>query len=507
MKRHEALKDTGICMTEKLTDLLNGYPIVNLLGTFERDIESIAYDSRKVEAGGLFVALAGTREDGARYIPEALRRKAAAFITQSSPQQLLEFGVGVNGVTQIHVKDARDALSWISTRYYHQPSQDLNLVGITGTNGKTTLTFLLESVFQQAGKSCGVIGSINYRFADTVCPANVTTPESLDLNRILADMVAAKIENCFLEVSSHSLAQKRVHGLHFDMAVFTNLTRDHLDYHSDLHNYRETKMSLFRTERVGKQVINLDDPLGPKIVAETSRPTLTVGIDSKADIRAESIDLSAQGVRFRLTGPYGSREIRSPLLGRHNILNLLSAAAVGLFQGLSMDRVCSGLENLTEVPGRLEKIENTRGITVAVDFAHTDDALYNALLAVRGFTRGRVLVVFGCGGDRDRTKRGPMGKIAVDNSELAIVTSDNPRTEDPLNIIEDIRLGLPEKAEEGRDFLVIPDRRQAIEKALELAREGDTVLIAGKGAEDYQIIGTEKIHFDDREVVRSLLNG
>ncbi len=334
------LKDTGAGMTEKLTDLMSGYPIVNLLGTLDRDIESIAYDSRKVEEGGLFVALAGTREDGARYIPEALRRKASAFITQATPQQMLEFGVGVNGVTQIHVEDARHALAWVSARYYHQPSHALNLVGITGTNGKTTLTFLLEAIFNQAGRSCGVIGSINYRFADTVCPAEVTTPESLDLNRILADMVSCGIQNCFLEVSSHSLAQKRVHGLHFDMAVFTNLTRDHLDYHSDLHTYREAKMTLFREERVEKQVINLDDPIGSRIVAETARPTLTVGIESRADVRAESISLTDQGVRFTLNSPYGKRDIQSPLLGKHNVLNLLSAAAVGLFQGIPLDVVC-----------------------------------------------------------------------------------------------------------------------------------------------------------------------
>lgn len=493
-------------MTSQLSDMMNGYPLVNLLGSLDREITSIAYDSRKVEAGGLFVAIAGTKEDGARYIPEAIRRKAAAFITQSSPQELIEIGIGVNGITQIHVEDARHALAWLSARYFKQPSRSINLIGITGTNGKTTLTYLLESLFSGAERDCGVIGSINYRYRNTVYPANVTTPESLDLNRMLAEMVQCGVQDCFLEVSSHSLAQKRVHGLHFDIAVFTNLTRDHLDYHSDLHTYRQTKMRLFRDERVEKQVINLDDPMGAKILSETSRPTLTTGIESKADIRAESIALSDQGVRFSLKSPYGSRDIASSLLGKHNILNLLSSAAVGLFQGLSLDTVCSGLESLSVVPGRLEKIKNNRGFTVVVDFAHTDDALYNALTAVQEFTRGRVLVVFGCGGDRDRTKRGPMGKIGVDCSELAIITSDNPRTENPRQIIEDISMGLPEKAVEGKDYLIIPDRRQAIEKSLQLAEPGDTVIIAGKGAEDYQIIGTEKFHFDDREIVRALLD-
>ncbi len=501
-----SIEELGEGMTSQLSDMMKGYPIINLLGTLDREINSISYDSRKVEEGGLFVAIAGTKEDGARYIPEAIRRNAAAFITQSSPQELLELGIGINGITQIHVEDTRHALAWLSGRFYKQPSRSLNLIGITGTNGKTTLTYLLESLFGFAGRDCGVIGSINYRYGDTRYPANVTTPESLDLNRMLAEMVESGVQDCFLEVSSHSLAQKRVNGLHFDVAVFTNLTRDHLDYHSDLHTYRQTKMSLFRDERVEKQVINLDDPMGAKIIEETSRPTLTTGIESKSDIRAESIELSDHGVRFKIKSPYGSRDIRSSLLGKHNILNLLSSAAVGLFQGLSLDEVCSGMESLSVVPGRLEKIKNKRGFTVVVDFAHTDDALYNALRAVQEFTRGRVVVVFGCGGDRDRTKRGPMGKVAVDNSELAIITSDNPRTENPRRIIEDIVLGLPEKAVEEKDYLIIPDRRQAIEKSLQLAKPGDTVILAGKGAEDYQIIGTEKIHFDDREIVRAILD-
>lgn len=498
-------KEENKTMASQLSDMISDYPVINLQGTLDRAITSIACDSRKVESGGLFVAIAGTREDGARYIPEALRRKAAAFITQSSAQELREIGIEAGNVTQIQVEDARQALAWVSGHYYDHPSRKLNLVGVTGTNGKTTLTFLLEALFASAGRQCGVIGSINYRYRDTLYPAQVTTPESLDLNRMLAEMVQHKVDDCFLEVSSHSLAQKRVNGLHFDIAVFTNLTRDHLDYHLDLHTYREAKMSLFRKERVDKQVINLDDPMGAKILEETSRPTLTTGIDAKADIRAESIKLSDQGVRFTLKSPYGCREIASPLLGKHNVLNLLSSAAVGLFQGLSLDAVCSGLESLSVVPGRLEKIENKQGFTVAVDFAHTDDALYNALMAVREFTTKRVLVVFGCGGDRDRTKRGPMGKIGYDGSELAIITSDNPRTESPSQIIEDICRGLPKKAQEGKDFLIIPDRRQAIEKALQLAEPGDTVLIAGKGAEDYQIVGTEKFHFDDREIVRAIL--
>ena len=492
-------------MSHRLADLMSGYHLVNLLGTLDREITSIACDSRRVERGGLFVAIPGTRQDGARYIPDAVRRGASAFITQAPPEDLLDLGVGINGCTQVHVEDARHALAWVSAQFYHHPSRALCVVGITGTNGKTTLTYLLESVFGQAGNSCGVIGSINYRYAGRSFPAPITTPESLDINRMMAAMRDAGVTHCFLEVSSHSLVQKRVRELNFAVAVFTNLTRDHLDYHGDLTHYREAKKKLFHECPVGQQVINLDDPVGRELVAETDRTTLTTGIEHRADVRAEGLELSDQGVRFTLKTPFGSHPIRSSLLGRHNVYNLLSAAGVGLIRGLPLETVAAGLEALRGVPGRFEKVDAGQAFTVIVDYAHTDDALFNALQAAKGFVRGRILTVFGCGGDRDPTKRGAMGRIAVEESDLTLITSDNPRTEDPLKIIEDIRAGLPSRSRESEDYLVIPDRREAIFRAIGLAQPGDLVLIAGKGHEDYQILGTETIHFDDRETAREAL--
>ncbi|MFQ5481472.1 MAG: UDP-N-acetylmuramoyl-L-alanyl-D-glutamate--2,6-diaminopimelate ligase [Nitrospinaceae bacterium] len=492
-------------MGRKLAALMNGHRMVNLIGTLDRDIPSIAYDSRQVQPGGLFVAIPGTREDGVRYIADAARRGAHAVITQATPEQLMEMETGISSLTQIHVENSRHALAWVSDRFFDHPSRCLNLVGVTGTNGKTTLTYLLESIYTLAGRTCGILGSIHYRYPGNQVSAPMTTPESLDLNRMLRDMVTAGVSDCFLEISSHALAQQRVSELTVAVAAFTNLSRDHLDFHGTEEDYKAAKKVLFRDCRVKQQVINLDDPMGKEILAETQRPTLTTGIESPADVRADDLRLSATGVRFTMHTPQGRREIRSALLGQHNVRNLLSAAAVGLIQDLPLDTVAAGLEALQQVPGRFEEVRAGQDLTVVVDYAHTDDALKNALAAAKSFATGRVLTVFGCGGDRDRSKRGPMGRIALAGSDFTVITSDNPRTEDPQEILDDILAGLPADAREGTDFLVIPDRRQAIECAIQRARPHDLVLIAGKGHEDYQILGKKKIHFDDREVAREAL--
>jgi UDP-N-acetylmuramoyl-L-alanyl-D-glutamate--2,6-diaminopimelate ligase len=490
----------------KLSQLIQGFPVLNVLGTFEKEISSITFDSRKTTPGSLFVAIHGLKQDGSRFIQEALQRGAAGFITELPISQLNELGLASNGSTAICVEDSRQALAWVSALHYGQPSRNMGVVGITGTNGKTTLTYILEALYQTRGLKTGVIGTINYRYGDFQAPASVTTPESLDINQMLADMVGKGVKDCFLEVSSHSIALKRVHGMHFSIGIFTNLSRDHLDFHVNMEHYKNAKKGLFKDNPMEKQVINIDDPVGQEIVAETNRPTLTTGIDHPADIHAEHCVLSESGSQFVLKTPSGSRQMRTPLLGKHNIYNLLSGAAVAYFQGFSLDDIEQGLQAANRIPGRFERIDYGQDFSVVVDYAHTHEALGNALTAAMTLTSQNIIVVFGCGGDRDRGKRKEMARVALEMSDFTIITSDNPRTEDPKRIIDDILAGVPSSARENQDYMVAIDRRQAIEYAVENARTGDLVLIAGKGHEDYQILGSEKIHFDDREIAANAIN-
>lgn len=490
----------------RLSQLMQGFPVLNVLGTLEKEISSIVFDSRKATPGSLFVAIAGLQQDGNRFIQEALQRGAVAFITELHVEQLYELGLASHDSTAICVEDSRQALAWVSARHYGQPSRNMGIVGITGTNGKTTLTYILESLYQNRGLKTGVIGTINYRYGDFQAPASVTTPESLDINRMLADMVGKGVKDCFLEVSSHSLALKRVHGIHFSTGVFTNLSRDHLDYHVTMEDYKNAKKEFFQNHSMEKQVINIDDPVGKEIVSETNRPTLTTGIDQLADIRAEQFTLSESGSRFILKTPSGSRQMNTSLLGKHNIYNLLSGAATAYLQGFSLDEIEQGLQAANYIPGRFERIDCGQDFSVVVDYAHTHEALENALTAARTLTSQNIIVVFGCGGDRDRGKRKEMARVALEMGDFTIITSDNPRTEDPKRIIDDILAGVPAAAKENQDYRVVMDRKQAIEHAINSARRGDIVLIAGKGHEDYQILGSEKIYFDDREIAANAIN-
>jgi UDP-N-acetylmuramoyl-L-alanyl-D-glutamate--2,6-diaminopimelate ligase len=484
----------------KLSELLGHCPAKNVLGTLDRDIASIAFDSRKVEPGGLFIAIHGYQEDGSRFIEDALRRGASAFITETEFDKLPGHHLAANGTTAIRVEDARLALSRVSAEFYRHPSRDLNLVGITGTNGKTTLTYILETLFKAAHQPTGVIGTINYRYGGVVRQASVTTPESLDINRMLRDMADQGIGTCFLEVSSHSLALKRVHEMTFRVGVFTNLSRDHLDFHGTMEAYANAKKELFRANNVKHRVINTDDPVGREILKESGVETLTTGIDHPADVKAEGCVLSEEGSHFTLQTPSGNREIFTHLLGNHNVYNLLSGAAAALFQGIPLDEIGQGMRSIDRIPGRFERLNQGQDFTVVVDYAHTGDALTNVLNAARAFTHGKVIVVFGCGGDRDRGKRPEMGRAAIAGSDFAVITSDNPRREQPERIIEDILKGLPPEAKENRDYAVIPDRAEAIAYAINRAEKGDFLLIAGKGHEDYQILPSGTIHFDDREI-------
>ncbi len=429
------------------------------------------------------------------------------------------------------VPNSRQALAKISSNFYGDPSSRLKLIGITGTNGKTTTTYLLESIFKKAGCTVGVIGTINYRFGQRITPAPNTTPESLDLQRILWEMLKEGTSHVIMEVSSHGLDLDRVFGCQFDGVVFTNLTSEHLDYHKTLEQYFESKKKLFSDSLVKSRkkrrfaVTNLDDPRGEKIVGGIDLPVIRYGLSPSCDITADQMTSSFEGLSCRVRTPKGDLSIRSKLIGDFNVYNILAAVSVGIGMDVPLETLKEGVEGLEGVSGRFEKVENTRGLHVIVDYAHTHDALERVLLGLKSTiengtqNNGKMITVFGCGGDRDRTKRPLMGEVAGKYSDLAILTSDNPRTEDPLAILDEVEKGLkslplkewhPNEIELWRSkkgYLKVPDRREAIRMAIRLAQPSDTVLIAGKGHEDYQIIGKKRFPFDDRIEAQKALEG
>jgi UDP-N-acetylmuramoyl-L-alanyl-D-glutamate--2,6-diaminopimelate ligase len=486
---------------KNLKDLIVGIEIAESLGNRDAEIENIAFDSRKVQQGGLFVAIPGERHNGSAFIKEALNKGAIAIITEASLESLSSLRISRENISLIRVADSRKSLAIISANFYGNPSAHLNLTGITGTNGKTTLTYVLEALAKANGKSTGVIGTIDCHFGKIKIPAAMTTPESLDLNLNFRQMLDAGVTDCFLEVSSHSLSQKRVCDINFDVGIFTNLSRDHLDFHSDMEEYKNAKAELFRGNKVRVPIVNIDDRAGKEFATELKGDVVSTGINNSADFSAENISLTATESRFTLKTPSGSAEIRTNLLGEHNIYNLLSASAYALAQDMTLGMIQSTFRNIPPIPGRFESISKGQGFSVLVDYAHTEDALSKAITAAKAFTEGKVIVVFGCGGDRDKGKRERMGRVATEKSDFAVITSDNPRTEDPEKIVADILKGIPASA----SHTAIINRREAIEYAISRAKENDLVLIAGKGHEDYQILGTQKEHFDDREVAREFL--
>jgi UDP-N-acetylmuramoyl-L-alanyl-D-glutamate--2,6-diaminopimelate ligase len=478
------------------------------------EVKGLAYHSKSVQPGFLFAAIRGLREEGKRFVPEALSRGACSV--------LVDEPLDHTRATQVIVPDVRQALARLSCTFYGDPSSFLTLIGITGTNGKTTTSYLIESILSAAQIKAGVMGTINYRFENRITPAPTTTPESLDLQRNLHAMREAGVTHAILEVSSHALDLERVRGCHFDVVLFTNLTRDHLDYHGSMENYFQAKQSLF-TEFLAESrkekkfsVINVDDPWGKKLLSAARGSVWRYGIEERGEIWPAMMKESAEGWRARVHSPRGPLDLSSPLIGRHNLFNILAAVSVGTILGLPAQAIAAGVADLRRVPGRLERIPGGDGLRVFVDYAHTGDALARALETVRRVTAGQLILVFGCGGDRDRGKRPVMGKIAAEGSDVAVLTSDNPRSEDPLKIIEEIEKGMTETGRKkiapadlmrtrgsgengGAGYVVIPDRREAIRWAVRAARPGDVVLIAGKGHEDYQILGRDIIHFDDRE--------
>jgi len=484
--------------------LLDGAEVLSEQGN--PDVTGVEYDSRRVKPGSLFVAMRGDSSDGNRFIDCALQAGAVAIVTDSTTENPRE------GAAWAVVPHGRRALARISQNFYKRPAERLAVTGITGTNGKSTTAFLVEAILTVAGRKSALIGTIEYHVAGRTYPAPHTTPEALELARLFNEAVGLGATDAVMEVSSHALAQQRIFGVPFDVAIFTNLTRDHLDYHKTMEEYFAAKRVLFEgcgTEPPRAAVTNLDDEYGEEL-AKFSRKrgsmVLTYGW-SRGDFRAEEVDISPRGTRFDLIAPQQRLAIFSPLIGRVNVYNILAAAAAGWARGCGPDAIARGVASLTHVPGRFERVDCGQPFTVVVDYAHTDDALKNLTSLAREFvTRNsgtaRVLTLFGCGGDRDRAKRPLMGEAAGRGSDFVVLTSDNPRSEDPRAIINDALVGLQKS---GAKYSVEPDRRKAIGLAIGEARPGDIVLLAGKGHERVQVTREGSQPFDDAQVAREML--
>ncbi|MGC8736905.1 MAG: UDP-N-acetylmuramoyl-L-alanyl-D-glutamate--2,6-diaminopimelate ligase [Dissulfurimicrobium sp.] len=474
------------------------------------DAAGVTCNSKKVRPGFVFVAMPGTKRDGLNFVADAIKNGAGVVVTSHEGACRLK-GLNRGGVKIFGVDDPRSVFARLASIFYGEPSKGLIVVGVTGTNGKTTVTYLLESIFREADLNPGVIGTISMRYAGMETASELTTPDSAAIQACLAEMLRGGVKAVAMEVSSHAIDQKRVEGCEFKVAVFTNLTRDHLDYHHDMEAYFLTKARLFTEYKVGLSVINLDDPYGLRLWAMidgSGNRRISYGFDRSADIWPESFESSLAGLKARISTPFGEIDIKSRLIGRHNLSNILGAIGAAAGLGIDLNIVRRGIECLDKVPGRLEPVAiHQRDITALVDYAHTPDALENVLKTLSNLAIGRIICVVGCGGDRDQGKRPIMARIAARYSDIAVFTSDNPRGEDPAFILNQMLQGLAEIPAGERDGYsahveVIPDRREAIFWAAARAETGDCVLVAGKGHETYQIIGDERIYFDDREVLR-----
>jgi len=482
----------------RLGELVQLLPGARLQGDAALEVTSVGHDSRTTRPGELFVAIRGARSDGNAFVEAALRKGAVAVASEQPS--------GPAGAW-LHVPDAREALATLAAAVLGHPARQLSLVGITGTNGKTTTAYLIDAVLRASGHRVGLVGTVQYRIGDRLAEAVRTTPEASELQAFFAVMREARCSHAVLEVSSHSLEMKRVLGCSFEAAVFTNLTRDHLDFHGDMDRYFAAKRRLFDSylREDGQAILNADDPRAEALRAASRGRVVSYGINSpQADVRAESIELGLDGTRFAALTPSGALAVRTPLLGRFNVANVLAALATAHALDLDPEATLAGIASLKGVPGRMERIDAGQGFAVIVDYAHTDDALRNLLETVRGLGPRRLLTVFGCGGDRDRTKRPLMGAVAARLSDVVVVTSDNPRSEPPEAIIDEILRGM--SGGRGAERHVVPDRHDAIARALELARPGDAVVLAGKGHETYQELRERTVPFDDRQVARALLS-
>jgi UDP-N-acetylmuramoyl-L-alanyl-D-glutamate--2,6-diaminopimelate ligase len=493
-----------ITLTQLLAVLRGQVEILEQRGDMSCPVHAITDDSRAVTAGSLFVAVKGERVDGHRFVEQAIKAGAVAVVAQAT--------VASGPLPFVQVADSRKALGFLGSRFYGDPSARLKMIGVTGTNGKTTTTYLCKSLLEGIGRRVGLIGTVGYQIGQETIPASHTTPGALDLQALLAKMVEGGLNAAVMEVSSHALALDRTAGCEYDVAVFTNLTQDHLDFHHTMDEYFEAKLRLFTGLAGGKKtgkraIVNLDDPRGGEIRAACPVPAWGYAIKNQADIKAERVRLSLAGTTFTAATPAGSFAVESRLVGEHNVYNLLGAIGVALHSGVTSDQVCEAAAQITNVPGRFERVSSGQDFTVVVDYAHTEDALLRLLTAAQTLKTGRIITVFGCGGDRDRGKRPKMGRAAVEYSDVVILTSDNPRTEDPMAILHEVEIGVRDALalRNHVQYHMVPDRREAIGAAIHEARRDDMVLIAGKGHEDYQIIGTKKFHFDDREVAREAI--
>ena len=509
----------------KLREYLRDIPLEGALvgnpGSLDCEVREVCDDSRAVEPGDLFVAVRGASSDGHDYLRQALERGAVAAVVESEAAAAgLSFPGGI-----VRVASTRAALGQIAAIRYGEPARALRLVGVTGTNGKTTTSYLIESMLRAAGRKTGVLGTVNYRWGDdpqVVRPAQHTTPGPLELHRTLAEMRAANCTHAIMEVSSHALSQERLSGVRFRVGAFTNLTQDHLDFHGTMDSYFHAKARLMRhllASPDGVGVIFMDGDYGRRMAGSVVGERLLVSVvDEGADVSPKRYQCTIDGIEAELSSPLGAIELRSPLIGRYNLANIVVATGVAIALGLDIATIRKGVAELEGVPGRMERVSNSLGFSVLVDYAHSPDALENVIATLRPLIKsdGRLLCVFGCGGDRDRMKRSPMGEVVARGADLAIVTSDNPRTEDPRAIVDMILAGVHKTdmplvgsaaalGAARRGFCVEVDRRRAIQAAVAAARPDDVVLIAGKGHEDYQIIGHTKHPFDDRAVAREAL--
>ena len=483
----------------KLELLLQNVTAVKIDGSLDREISSICYDSRRVQPGAVFVAMKGETVNGANYIAQAVAAGAEAIVTESD--------VATGSATKILVTEAREALADLAARFYEYPARALKVAGITGTNGKTTTAFLLKHICEQAMHRCGLIGTVRYEIAGEILPAPRTTPESLEVHELLWKMRSAGCKAAVMEVSSHALVQARVRGVEFDVAIFTNLTQDHLDYHRTMEMYFEAKTRLFsgllEQKKKGRAVINLDDRHG-QLLAQKFRdqlPIITYGVRAQCDFRASNVRIDFHGTSYQLDANGKSYLVRLPLIGTFNVANSLAAIAAANAMGVDLRTAVLSLAQAPAVPGRLEAVVGQRQFKVFVDYAHTDDALLNVIRTCRELKPARLIVVFGCGGNRDKTKRPRMGAAVDQNADYAIVTSDNPRKEDPWSIIEDITPAMT-----NGKYEVVIDRKQAIRTAIDLAEARDIVLIAGKGHETYQEFADHTLPFGDAAIARAAMD-
>ena len=490
-----------------LQELIGSINVKKVTGNTDINITGLSYDSRKVEAGNIFFALNGAHTNGIEFANQAISKGAVCVVSDTE--------INNANCTNIIVDNVLESMSKLSAKFYDYPDRKLTIIGVTGTNGKTSITYMTESILKSLNIDTGVIGTISYRYANVVIDAPNTTPQSLDLYKMMSEMVKSKIKYLIMEVSSHSLVLGRVAGIEFDIAVFTNLTQDHLDFHKDMENYFNAKKMLFYSLSANLKnnkkfaIINTDDIYGKKLLEDTNIKATKISYSTSSENSslfcfAKNILLNSDGSSFNLESSFGNANVTVNQIGLHNIYNILAVICICTSIGIEFKDVTEHLKNMTGAPGRLDRIKSDKGFSVVVDYAHTDDALKNVLSAIKNLKPAKIITVFGCGGNRDKTKRPKMAKVACNMSDFVFITSDNPREEDPVEITKDIEAGAKEINK--TNYKTVVDRKEAIKEAILTANKNDVVLIAGKGHENYQIIGRTKIHFDDREIAFEILN-